>query len=610
MRASWAWLKSHHQKLFPLLFIGCVLLCAYFFYLRFPNNFLQPNFYGEDGRDYTANIINKGFLSAAFTTFNGYYIWGLYLLSETAMLGNQLLGGSFVTVPQSLAVVSYLFLGFCASLPLLLFRKQLRPVYLMALIAACCIDPMKTSDYAIIGTIGNLKWLFTYVAFLLVVYRCMHWRTAKLTQVMAIDLGILICAYTNATAYLVAPFMLMPYLAAWWKHKSAWRELILTPSFISLATLIVLLIPQIIVVAINGIPPMPGYLDTPFRMSRFTEIFIGRTFLFGLIFPIYHHLDDTRAVALALMLGGSLWFFGGKKYRLIYLFGLLTALLATTLFVLNRTGIGEHFLGYLTGGPDQFFYVQSLIMYFVFFLALSQFSLKLNRWVALGLPVAVILVYSFYGDRAGTWGQNNFMAAGVGVFTDNALVACSRPSDPVRVQIYPVPVSTWQIQVPRDDVCPNLNNYQPTTDKLGLIPHENDHVPLLATGTFKQTFTATRGNLDGLSLFLATFGAKHLKTPYTLTIYASDCRTPLRSTSIDLRTVADNARTLIPFAPLANSSGKQYCFELSPRKAPKTPLAIRLSQPGSYTAGELTVGDQASDADAVFDIHYSAKKSN
>ncbi len=593
--------------MFAVAYFLCVLACAYIFYLRFPNNFDLPNFYGEDGRDYAANIINKGFLSADLTTFNGYYIWGLYLICEAAMIGNRLMGGSLIALPQAFAVASYLFIGFCVTLPTLLLRRYFRPQYIAALIIVSCLVPLMTSDYAVLGTIGNLKWLFTYVAFLLVITRNANPDRA-LWRIVAIDLSLLICAYTNVTTYLLVPFLLIPYIRLLINNRLAWKRILMRPDFLSLAGLGALLIPQLLVVAIHGIPPLPGYLDTPFRASRGVEIFVGRTFLYGLIYPIYRHLNDILAVVGLGGLLAGLFLFGGRQRRPVYLFGLFTALMATTVFALNRTGIGEHFLGYKTGGPDQFFYVQSLILLFVMFLALNEIGGRLPKPADIALPLAIAVVFVAFWQDAGTWGRNNFMEAGVGVFSDNAIAACARPGDMVSIQIYPVPVSTWQIRLPRSKICSDLTRYQPTTEDLGLIPDANHHLPLLTANTFRQTFLAKQDNLNGVRPFLATFGAPHLKTPYSLKIYKADCKTVVRSVDVPLIRIGDNSFSLLTFPPITNSAGKTFCFTLMPQGPPRTPLAIRLGKPGVYAEGALSIGEVPEAEDAVFEINYGALK--
>jgi hypothetical protein len=79
-------------------------------YWRYPQAFSRANFYAEDGDVFIATLRQHGLLQALAAPFNGYYLWGLYLLGKLALLFNDLVyQGSFVSIPKSLAVVSYGF---------------------------------------------------------------------------------------------------------------------------------------------------------------------------------------------------------------------------------------------------------------------------------------------------------------------------------------------------------------------------------------------------------------------------------------------------------------------------------------------------------------------
>src|SRR5258708_23281277 len=71
-----------------VIFGALWLVASYLFYRRFPANYLQPNFYAEDGTVFAKNILNYGFWQSLLTTFNGYYIWGLYILEGIAFILN------------------------------------------------------------------------------------------------------------------------------------------------------------------------------------------------------------------------------------------------------------------------------------------------------------------------------------------------------------------------------------------------------------------------------------------------------------------------------------------------------------------------------------------
>src|SRR3990167_6320125 len=121
------WLKNKSNQNF-LIFYGFLFLVSfYIFYKRFPESFSAANFYAEDGNVFAINILNKGFIASLFTTFNGYFIWGLYLLAKVGFIVNKILyHGEFVYLPKAFALTSYAFLAFITTLPALLFRRLLK----------------------------------------------------------------------------------------------------------------------------------------------------------------------------------------------------------------------------------------------------------------------------------------------------------------------------------------------------------------------------------------------------------------------------------------------------------------------------------------------------
>ena len=102
--------------LFGVVWAGAAVI----FYWRFPNNLAYPNFYAEDGSILARNILEHGFWHALMITFNGYYIWGLYLLEGGGFALNTLLfGAQLVDLPKAFAIMSYTFLGLIAASPII-----------------------------------------------------------------------------------------------------------------------------------------------------------------------------------------------------------------------------------------------------------------------------------------------------------------------------------------------------------------------------------------------------------------------------------------------------------------------------------------------------------
>jgi hypothetical protein len=107
--------------------------------------------------------------------------------------------GELVNLPRALSVASYVFLGLCVALTVALLRRQLRWPVLIWLGLMVTFVPMPVFDNGIIGTIANLKFMFLYIAVILLIYRHQLPSTSK--KIWLVDLGLLVCAYTNVATY-------------------------------------------------------------------------------------------------------------------------------------------------------------------------------------------------------------------------------------------------------------------------------------------------------------------------------------------------------------------------------------------------------------------------
>jgi len=443
--------KKYPNRTFVLFYICCLTLATLIVFLRFPNNFTAPNFYAEDGSVYFVNILELGFIKAFITAFNGYFISGLYLLTGLGLLLNKVFFQSnFADLPRSFSVVSYIFIGFSLTLPILLFKKQLTKYWAVVLVLLSAFVPLRQSDYVIFGTIGNLKWLFFYIAFLLIVYRYINYKK-KWNQLIVVDLCILICAYTNSTTYLLIPIAFTPYIIDYIKafKKPTLPKSFRVNSFWSLCAVVVLLLPQLIYVKINGIPKIPGYLDTPFQASRAIEIFIGRSFEYGFTYGLYHPFTDFLAIITITVTTTCLYLFYSKKYRPILFIGIYAVVCATLLFVINRPGISDFFYGYKSGGPDQFFYVQNLIVYFLVTAAFFTKNItKMTKWLFASLLVVFIIASYPLGSSLG---RNDAMQKTRGDIYTNLKEQCKKTAEDFTLSIYPS--EDWKMPTNKAQAC-------------------------------------------------------------------------------------------------------------------------------------------------------------
>jgi hypothetical protein len=447
-----------------VFFVGLWLLASYLFFRRFPNNYRQPNFFGEEGYVFAKNMIGHGFWHSLMTTFNGYYIWALYLLEKLAFTINTLFyGGQFAKLPRVFALVSYGFLGLMAILPLMLLRKYIKLPALVLIGLLTLYVPMRGWDYGIIGTLGNLKFACIYLAFLMLVYR--HYLPEKSRQFYVVDIVLLVCAYTNVTVYVMLPFALVRY---WPQLKGPGlirnaKELLLSDrSAQSLVVLGLAMLPQLYIVKHDGIPKMPGYLDGPYNFRRTIEIFVARSYVYGILFTVYKHLNDPEVVATMLVCLAAGWRFAGK-YRKLLVFGLVTIFAATFLFVIKRTGISEFYIGYHDPGPDQFFFAQNWVFDFIFVVVLVEIISKLKsapyRLGVYGLLTAGFLI--FMAPQTDSYSPTDFEAAAVGNIYAEGQKDCATKASSFKLQIYPPP-NLYYTGVTRQQLCtPMVTGYRP-----------------------------------------------------------------------------------------------------------------------------------------------------
>lgn len=603
---------THKTFSLILVFLAVWVTASIIFYLRFQNNLIYPNFFAEDGQHFVQNIINDSFISATFTPFNGYLITGVYLLTGTGFIVNALFfGAHFIFLPASLAIVSYGFFGLCAALPVLLLRRYLKVPYLIFIALLISLLPLPAVDYAILGTIGNVKFAFAYIAFLLVLYRITLPRTAK--RIFLIDALLAICALTTLGAYFALPFILLSdglkvnlkkvFSATTWKPLFKRSNVALWSGL----ALVAIAVGQILYILINGLPELPNYLNEPYQPAKTIEIFLGRAYLYPIIALIYDHLSDLIVVALFIAMVVATALFGKKEHRPIYILGYAMILAISLLFVANRTGVSVHFINYSTTAFDNFFYTQNFIFIVMLGFLLSDIISRLKgRWMWL-IPIiaaGALLIPMSYLRENNALAPNDFMQYQNGSIYEQSEELCKSSADPITFSVYPFVFLTMDVS--RDDFCgANISQYTSMIQDFGLTPTEPLETLNIGPGdaTFTQTFTADTDNLSGLAVYLSTYYVKTVNH-YNLNLYESDCTTQLRQVAMPIQ-VKDNAYRLVSFAPIENSKNKTYCFSIAPTPDAQQKLALQLSQPNILTTGDLLVNATSNQRDVVFQAIYT-----
>jgi hypothetical protein len=597
-------LPSIFTNRFIIFGVLAVLLGLLAFW-RNPTYITAPNFYAEDGTVFAQTTLDKGFLEALFTPFNGYFVTGIYLLEGVAFAINFLFwGGNILDQPTALAVVSYLFWGVVCSLPALLFWHDTRHKnWLVAICVTLALMPLPSFGYAILGTIGNYKFAFLFIAFLLLVKR--HRLAVTSRWFYPLDIALVLCAFTNATVYLLLPFALLRY----WPGKTIlrkrfWHILVRTKSIYSLAAMGVLAAVQLIFVALNGGPDrLVGYLNAPFEWEKAIEIFVERTYLFPFTQLFDTHLNNVIVIILFIGFIVGLIKIARPQDRNLLYFGLYATFVGTALFVSQRTGVGEFFHNYTTSGTDHFFYAQNWIfLWTALFVLISAADTARIRWrlVTALLLITIVASMTIRDD----FGRNIVAERSVGTFWQDAQNVCSNPhDDTIHIPIYPAGA---KLTMPTHaKICTaRVANYIPPRLALPLAPANNNYITL-DTARITQTFPATYDQLSGVSVFFSTFGT-HSNSTYVLDLLDATCKYSLRTTVFNAWDTQDNAYFDIHFAPITDSKNQQYCFALSPKNLQpnKPPLALQLGASGVFTAGSAFNGASPLTEDLVFDVLY------
>lgn len=600
---------SRHQKLFFILtFILLWVVASFIFYLRFPNNFIYPNFFAEDGQHFTQNIINKGFLGGLLTPFNGYFVFGIYILTGIGFLVNSIIfHADFISIPGSLAIVSYTFFGLCATLPFVLLKKYISIPYRIGIALLITFLPFPSFDYGTIGTIGNLKFAFDYIAFLLILYRAT--LPQKSRKFFIVDFVLFICAFTTAGVYLILPFIVFSKNNGIYNLiKTKKIKIFLNKKNISLWSAVALAsacCAQIIFIIYNGIPKFPGYLDQPYEWSKTIEVFIARSYLYPFVSAIYRHLNDIIVIIIFAALIFAIVKYKSKKNIGIYAVGMTTILTTSLVFIVNRTGTVSFYNNYSTSGFDNFFYAQNLVAIVVMIVLLSDISKRYKRIFNPFIQVLIVLCLLASSIKTNaSYAPNDFMQYQIGTIQEQTKKLCSDLSNSeITFSVYPF--SFLKMTEPRSSICNSrLSDYESRIQYIAKDDFQQYKTfNIYNNGTkFTQTFTANQDKLSYIGIYLSNYG-QSIVNNYQLRLMDESCNKTLQTVAIP-RNVRDNAFRTIQLNTIENSKNTKYCFTIEPNVDNPQKLALQLSTKNNYNEGVLKINNIETDSDIIFNPVY------
>lgn len=440
---------------FLMTFIVVYLLWT----LRYPDCLTDFNFYAEDGKEFIESILKEGLIESILKPFNGSIISVLYLISFISIKFLHFFNLPFWYLPTLQSVIVNAVYSFIFSLPVLLFSQhKISSVFNISLFCIIsCLLPIHPYQYEIIGSLGNLKWMFLYLSFLLLIYRYyvkieyqspLNTITSKnyIKNFILIDVGILICFYSLPSVILVYFLLTIEELFSFINNK--FRFQISTSSF--LFSSIFALLP--LFVSLTSKHSQPGYLDTPYILKNTIEIFVARTALYPLFPFLYKHLNDILSLFLFIVVLGVLFY--NQKFKKPIRAGIFLVFASIFLFVMNRPGISASFDHYQTTSYSRFFYTQNLIILFIiYFYFLRQFTLPYGKKI---ICLYFFSIYSFYFFTAHSPSANfsqtpNLKSQINSICSDFSSYNAQLADTNINLTLYPTPA--WTLNVNIKDIC-------------------------------------------------------------------------------------------------------------------------------------------------------------
>jgi hypothetical protein len=408
---------------------------------RNPVYLLFPNFYAEDGTVFFKDSYSHGFLSL-FETFNGYPILGIRVIS---LLGTSISLFPFfhnlVLVAIMFSLLSYIFWALLAFLTVRELKHFVENSWAYLGGFLVLLMPLSGWNYAILGTLGNLKFGFLYLAFLLMVERLHRNNWTRSNKFI-----FLICVLTNPTSAVFLPFF---YLS---RKESVISKSAIDYLFGILTTIVGVLI---YVNSRNYILPKE-YVSGNWTFWDFTQVVIGRTFIFPISSSLYSEkylLFFILSFLLTLMAFIKL----PPLIRLLIFSSFLCAVSISIFVLFSRQGLIVFYSPPTNAGPPQFFYAQNMIVAFCFvILANSVTKMFFKGWVFEKITPALVLFLFIWGNYMGIGfggiGPSSDWQKSFGSIGRNTSEAC-KISSGNSVEIEIIPGIPWKLSLPDRIVC-------------------------------------------------------------------------------------------------------------------------------------------------------------
>jgi len=345
--------------------------------LRNLDPIIHPVVYTEDGL-WAGQILQDGIFQTCLTAKGSYLVVGNILLLGLSLGISFLISGNFLLqLPQSIAIVSYAYFAFVATIAYVASRKFLGRTTSISLYLCILLVPLGTSQNEIFGRISNIGYIVPILLCAILIIRTYSHRTSS--RFLA-DLGCLLCIVTNPFCLIMIPAYIatLVYLelrstqAIDYKLKFTFfgnaLKAVLAKNVLPVTFFLGLAIPLLL-----GSAQTVTHNVNPFDRGKTGMAVLGRMIAYPFVFPIYTQMNNMASFFFDLVLFAFLTFIFKKsrsfsdRLAIALSFAFFVAYsLATLVF---RPLLPYQLGFYGNTFPDRYFMAPNLLIMFAFLIS-------------------------------------------------------------------------------------------------------------------------------------------------------------------------------------------------------------------------------------------------
>lgn len=368
-----------------------VLFGMLFLAIRYTTPLITPWIYAEDGV-WVANALSHGWMDTFVNAREDYFVFfNIFFLFISTSISNILSGSPLLLLPQSIAVVSYLFYSLIAVMTFHTIIKIAHPVFAILAYFLTLLIPLGLSQSENFGHLLQIGFYMPMIAMVFILQReCVTSRIAK----NGIDLLIWLTAATNPVVFLVVGGYYFFKLLITKEKVILVKDLI--PLAIAMTVLAIFIIPRI-----NGSGGLGNHSYDP---NNIIEMSTARLILYPFLFPWYEKLNNTTSIVLTV-----LYFIfcitvicktknnTARKYLLTIAMVFLISLFTT---IFGRIGLTDMLKNYQRTFPDRYFSGTNLLAILLFIACLAQCTFsKISTYLSYFLCASLLCIYISNIDR-------------------------------------------------------------------------------------------------------------------------------------------------------------------------------------------------------------------